>query len=104
MNKKNLKIEFKSERLSTGCPEFRHCFWRIVPSELPWWRRLFNLWKPIQTFNNTFTELSDMCGPWEFSNIKETCKTVEDIEKRNQELQNQFLEALGRKEAAWEED
>ena len=103
-NKKDLKIEFKSKRLSTGCYEFRRCFWRIVPSELSWWKRPFNRWKIIQVFNSTFSTLNDICGPWEFSQIKETCKNVGDIEERNQTVQNQLLEAISRKEAAWEDE
>jgi len=102
-NKKDLKIEFKSEKLLSS-HDFRYCFWRIVPSELSWLGRLFNRWNLIKTFDSALIELSDLCDAWEFSKIKETCKTVGDIEKRDQELQDKLLEAIRQKEAAWEDE
>ena len=106
MNKKDLKVEYKTERIQIGdtYTQNRHCFWRIQPSELPWWKRPFNRWKPIHVYLKTFTELSTICNPWEFSEVKNNCKTVEDIENREQKLRNLLYEDIGRKEAAWEDE
>ena len=79
--KPNLKIEFKTER-NTERGLYRLVSWRVVPSELGLFRRLFlNPWHPVYHYHDGYA--TDLFDPGEFKNLKESCKTVGDMKDRD---------------------
>lgn len=92
--KSNLRIEFKTER-NTERGLYRLVYWRIVPSELGLFRRLFlNPWHQAYYYRDGSS--TDLFDPGEFKSLKESCKTVGDIKDRDLKFtkyQNSLWEA-----------
>ena len=49
MISKNARIEFRTEPY---IGRWRYVFYRIVPEDLPWWKRLFNFWHQVYSSYN----------------------------------------------------
>lgn len=85
MNKENLKIEFKTVRI-LGITHYRYCFWRIVPSELGLFQRLFsNPWRQLWFIHYGAKET--WFSPYDFSEVKSKYKTVGDMAARKEKLE-----------------
>ena len=73
----NLKIELSYSQL-TG--NYRYYYWRIKPSELSFWNRLFNnAWH--QLFHACGDDWNPCFSPKRYWDDIDNLKTVEDIEK-----------------------
>ena len=64
---RNFKVQYKSKRLTTPSDDYRYLLYRIVPSELPLWKRIFcNGWRYV--YNDVFTHETEI-----------TTKTIDDL-------------------------
>lgn len=82
----NLKIEIKVEDSFIDSLNFKQCFWRIQPSELPWWRKLFNPWKRVYCLLPLSHEKISVFNTYEVELVRQ-CKTVGDIKQREAEIE-----------------
>lgn len=89
MNRENLKIEFKTERISSSITS-RYCYWRIVPSELGLFQRLFsNPWRQLWFIDRGHKET--WFSPNDFIALKSKYKTVGDMITREKKF-NDIIE------------
>lgn len=89
---KNLKVEWTTKAYRPGGVN-REVFWRVDPSCLKWWQRIFNPWRKMYTFDHRGRS-DDIFSPEEFKLTKKECQTVGDIYKT-------FENARKRREEAW---
>ena len=85
MNKENLKIEFKTVPISPNIIH-RYCYWRIVPSELNLFQRLFNNpWRKVWFIDRGTKE--EWFSPNNFVAVRSKYKTVGDMVAREERLE-----------------
>lgn len=75
---KNYKIELKT-KATVYSPISRPVFWRIVPSELSFWHRLFNPWRRLYAVNATFMERKEFFDSDDYRSLKEKLLSVDDV-------------------------
>ena len=84
MNKEHLKVEFKTERISSSITR-RYCYWRIAPYELGLFRRLFfNPWRQLWFIDCEHKET--WFSPDDFITLKSKYKTVGDMIAREKKF------------------
>ena len=83
---KDLKIEFRTFRI-IGEEEFRYVAWRVIPSQLKWWQRLFNLWRPLR-FVMSDGDYFNWFRIERYIELKEKYHTVGDMQYRKKYLSN----------------
>ena len=81
---KNLKIEFRTFRI-IGEEDMRHVAWRVVPSQLNWWQRLFNPWR-LLSYVMSDGDYFNWFSLERYKSTKETYHTVGDIIERKKQL------------------
>ena len=82
---KNLKIEYSTRR-NTDKSLYRYVFWRVVPSELGIFRRLFcNPWREIYMYDSNGYS-NDLFSASEYKALVNSCKTVGDVIERDQKF------------------
>ena len=97
MNKENLRVEFKTDRINSSIFRSRFCYWRIVPSELGLFRRLFfNHWQQVWFVDGGRKET--WFTPSDFTTLKSKYKTVGDMVSREKRLK-EILEKQWNEEA-----
>lgn len=83
--KPELKIEFATQKFSDR-GFYRYVYWRVVPSELGFFRRLFNFWKKLYLYKPSGYS-SDLFSSEDFKKVKNSCKTVGDIIERDKNFE-----------------
>lgn len=102
MNKENLKVEFKTACISFNITNYRYCFWRIAPSELNLFQRLFlNPWRQVWYIDLGTKET--WISPGVFTTIKSKYKTVGDMIERENRLKGMLDEQRHGSVEAWKD-
>ena len=99
---KSLKVEYKVEKAGFD-EEYRNLYYRVAPSEFSAIERVLrkNNWKQVIQAYTVFDCLTDLFTYDEACNVRDTCKTLGDIEnyiERERKLSKKYKQE---KEDKW---
>lgn len=102
MKNENLKIEFTTFPI-IGELDHRHILWRVEPSQLTFWQRLFNPWHLLRYVTRDGSWM-DWYEPYEYKEIKKKYETLHDMEVRKEALRQIRAERRKSLKDEWENE
>ena len=104
----NAKIEYKSKEMEFIVSDNRYLLYRIVPSELKWWQRIFcNKWRHVKDampeYNPNYGKYCELYDYEEACEIRDNYKTYGEITNYLKQQVEKAQEAyLAWKKTTWD--